>query len=335
MDDFKFNWDMGHAAVQALGGMVGPITFSIGNGESKQPMSVAPWYSDTGAEYDALPGVLKRMRGEWPCVPFGLPRAPNGLPKGWSRVSAPDVGDELHGHASNNLWKLDSRKSDGITMSINYPESHVVKRLTRTFHGIAGQPALEIELCIEVRKDTLLPVSLHPVFRLPNQPGGMKIKPAPFAEGYVYPVSAVAGVSQLKPGAKFRDFGAVPAIEGTTDLRRLPLPYDTEEIVQICGIQGPVVIENEVEGYRATLDFDRDVFPSVQFWISNRGRCQYPWNGQYVGLGVEPVCAAFDLGPEIGCNPDNPIAKDGFPTALRLFRDEPLRTTYSIALEKI
>ena len=312
MTDFTFEWDKGCAEVQSLGGMLGPISFILGDGMVVEPLSIAPWASDSGPEYDALPGVLKRMRGEWPCVPFGMPSTPDGLPEGWTPVSVRNTGNVLHGYSANNLWNLESRAPGGLEISIRYPEDQVVERLTRSFRGISGKPEIEITLGIEARQDTRLPISLHPVFRLPDEPGGMKIRPAPFAAGFVYPVSVVPGAAVLQPGARFDEIGAVPAIGGFADLSRLPLQQDAEEIIQLCGIEGPVVLENEVEGYRATLDFDREVFPSVQFWISNRGRGQYPWNRKYVGLGIEPVCAAFDLGPEIGCSPDNPIARAGF-----------------------
>ncbi len=335
MTDFSFQWDMGQAEVQLLGGMLGPITFTLENGEKIQPMSVAPWASDRGQQFDELPGHLKRMRGEWPCIPFGHPFSPSGLPEEWTAIAESEGGGEYHGFAANNLWHLESREAGGLAIAIDYPEDHAVERLTRAFKGVEGAPALEITLCIEARKDTRLPGSLHPVFRLPSEPGGMRIRPPNFAAGFCYPVSIVEGVSQLEPGAAFHDLGAVPAKGGFADMRRVPLPRDTEEIVQICGVDGPVALDNQSEGYLVTLDFDRDVFPSVLFWYSNRGRSRYPWNGRHVALGVEPLRSPFDFGPEVGRSPDNPIARAGFSTALPLWRNKPLCTTYSIAVEKI
>ena len=59
------------AQVQSLGAMLGPAWFSIG-GRTVQPFAIAPWAEDSGPEYRQLPNLLKRLRGEWACVPFGI-----------------------------------------------------------------------------------------------------------------------------------------------------------------------------------------------------------------------------------------------------------------------
>jgi hypothetical protein len=80
------------------------------------------------------------------------------------------------------------------------------------------------------------------------------------------------------------------------------------------------------------MTWDPRHFPCLQFWISNRGRQEYPWSGRHVALGVEPVCGAFDLGPAVS-NAPNPIAAAGAPTAYRFSPDERFVTRYRIEVE--
>ena len=93
---WRLHWRFGSAEVQALGGMLGPVTFRLDGERELDVMHVAPWSGMTAA--DALPGVLKRLRGEWPCVPFGRTDIPADLPPGW-RTRAPD-DSWGHGYSS-------------------------------------------------------------------------------------------------------------------------------------------------------------------------------------------------------------------------------------------
>ena len=62
-------WAHGALTVQRLGAMLAPITFVLADGRQVSPMHVAPWANAPGTE--TLPGILRKLRGEWPCVPFG------------------------------------------------------------------------------------------------------------------------------------------------------------------------------------------------------------------------------------------------------------------------
>ena len=39
-------WAHGMASVQALGGMLGPVTFLLPDGRQVSPLHVAPWFDD-------------------------------------------------------------------------------------------------------------------------------------------------------------------------------------------------------------------------------------------------------------------------------------------------
>ncbi len=71
-------WPHGSFSVQALGGMLAPVTFYLhdaAGARTVSPLQVAPWQPDP-----ALPGILRSLRGSWPCVPFGMTQPPADLP---------------------------------------------------------------------------------------------------------------------------------------------------------------------------------------------------------------------------------------------------------------
>lgn len=73
------SWAHGILTVQRLGAMLAPVTFLLADGRQASPMHIAPWSSDPEAE--TLPGILRKLRGEWPCVPFGYSVPAEGWPE--------------------------------------------------------------------------------------------------------------------------------------------------------------------------------------------------------------------------------------------------------------
>ena len=66
--------------------MLAPITFVLADGRQVNPMQVAPW----AQEPEKVDGVLKRLRGDWPCIPFGMsPESSEGWPEDWAKPDGP------------------------------------------------------------------------------------------------------------------------------------------------------------------------------------------------------------------------------------------------------
>ena len=333
MEIIELEWDHGRAEVQTLAAMLGPVHFKL-DGREVQPFAVMPWGDDTGPEHGALPGILKRTRGEWPCVPFGAPAAPANLPDGWRGSSPLAIDPEFHGYSANTDWQVLGRSPHSVRLGIDYPDGHPIKRLERVVSGVPGQPTLRCQLLIEARRDVTLPIALHPCFALSEETGQTEIR-ADFEFGRVLPLETEPGVSQLVPDAQFSALNMIRAKDGTLGLNRLPLPFATEEIVQLCGGRGPLTLINHAAGYQVHIQYDQTVFPSVLLWVSNRGRREYPWLGRFQGVGIEPLCGAFDLGADIGAWPDNPIARNGVATAISLTAGKPVRTEYEFQVEPV
>jgi hypothetical protein len=309
-------WDHGVAEAQPLGGMLGPVWFVTPGGRRIQPFFVAPWANEPGVA--ALPGLLRGLRGEWPCVPFGV-----------AHDQAP------HGHAANHEWALLDRGDDWIEIGIDYPEGDPIKRLKRRIAGRAGSAVLDVQLEVEGRRDIDLGLALHPTFRLPDRAGAAQVDIAGLKRGVVYPVQRDAS-GRAMPGAWFERLDQVQgAGVATVDFSRLPFGEPNEDLLQIEAAGGRVRLLHLNEGWAARMEYDPGLFPSVILWVANRGWTHYPWSGRTCALGIEPARAAFDLGQSVSADPNNPLARAGLPTSVRLVAGERLRTAYALSVEDL
>jgi hypothetical protein len=116
------------------------------------------------------------------------------------------------------------------------------------------------------------------------------------------------------------------------DITRLPLENSTEELVLVVGHHGSAMLTNRVENYSVSVSWDPAVFPACLVWLSNHGRDYYPWNRRFLGLGIEPIRAAFDLGVTVSRSRSNPLWKSGIPCTYGFTPEEDFETTYSIAV---
>ncbi|HEY4068799.1 MAG TPA: hypothetical protein VGM74_17985 [Burkholderiaceae bacterium] len=320
----RLRWPHGEAELQARGGMLAPVAFRAPGRPDFSPLQVAPWADEPGAEQ--WPGLLGRLRGEWPCVPFGRCDRPSGLPADWP---ARDAGDEWgHGYAAHHAWAwIESGDPFALALKIEPPPDQPVRRLTRLVRAVADAPALEIELRIEVRRPCTLPIALHPTLRL--DAGRVALSLGHTGPGLSYPVPAEPGRSRLAANARFERLDAVPLAEGGhADLSRFPQPADSEELLQLMDLAGPVTAHYLDLGWSLTLDWDRTLLPDLMLWISQRGRLHPPWNGRHLALGLEPVHGAWDLGRVTDVPVGHPLAGR---TGVALAPDAPCVIRYRLS----
>lgn len=327
-------WAHGALTVQRLGAMLGPVTFVLPDGRQVNPHHVAPWADEP--ESAAQPGVLRKLRGEWPCLPFGYTASPEGFAEEWAKLFTPAEPDEqVHGYCSNNDWRWEKSEDGTLKLSYDYPKSNPVSRVERTITPDPNATAIDLEFRAEVREDCRLPVGLHPTFRLPQKPGAARIEPGRFDHGRTYPGKAEPGTEIFAEDATFTDLAKVPARKGgTIDASRVPFAVDTEELLELNGIDGTAALANEAEGYRVRVRWQKEHFPSLLLWYSNRGRKFAPWNGRNLCLGVEPICSPFGFGVSTAAA-DNPIARSGTPTVHAFKKGEPFVTRYRIEAEAL
>lgn len=326
----SLDWAHGRLTVQRLGAMLAPVEFRLADGRIVSPLHVAPW-ADEPMQTE-LPGILRRLRGEWPCVPFGYSVPAEGWPAEWAQVMGPAASDEeVHGHCSNHDWVWQPGDGKSLRLALDYPDSSPVARVERVITPDPDAPAIDLTFRILVRRPCRLPMGLHPVFRLPTIPGGAQLELGTFQVGHTYPHDVEPGKAIFAANRCFRDLAAVPARNGgSIDASALPLDVETEELLQIEGLDGRVALANLAEGYRAELSWDTRHFPSLLLWMSNRGRTAEPWNGRHLAIGIEPICSPFGLGPATALA-ENPIALSGVVTAQDMSPDRPFETRYRIA----
>ncbi|HEX2554089.1 MAG TPA: hypothetical protein VHL98_10320 [Microvirga sp.] len=315
------------ATLQAGGGALEPLRFHLPDGRIAEPFHRAPWI-DGSAALD--PPLLNHIRGEWPCVPFGVPPEPRRLVPSWQAVAEgpaePDVEDSApdrpHGFGANARWRL-AREEGALSATVAYPAASAVARLERRVSPFHEGLGVRIALEIVARRPCRTTAGFHPIFRLPGRPGSVRIRPGRFRHGFTYPAPVEPGISRAAPFARFDDLGAVPAADGTRlALDALPLPFATEEIVMLTGSDGRIDLEDTEAGIAYRLEWDASLLPHALIWISNRGRAHAPWAGRNLCLGIEPVASAFDLGAAVSARA-NPIAALGERTCLALRPDEP------------
>lgn len=305
---WRLRWPHGEAELQSLGGMLAPVTFELSDGRRFQPLQVAPWAEEPQSA--SLPGILRRLRGEWPCVPFGRDDRPAGLPATWAAVAALD-GEKPwgHGYGAHHHWHLVAQGVDFIRIAIDYPPASPVERLGREIRADPDLAALDITLTIIARRDVTLPVALHPTFRLPQEPGSVVLEQISFDRAISYPVPAEPGISRLAAAAASDDLTAMPGVGASLDLTRLPLARATEELLQLKNCRSPIVLHYRAAQAHVSLSWDQAALPDVMLWLSNGGRAAEPWRGRHYALGIEPLNGPFDLGQVARPPAGHPLAE--------------------------
>jgi hypothetical protein len=337
LERISMRWDRGEATLQSIGGMLAPVRFDLEDGRSVYPLHVAPWEDEDMSDQ---PGILRRLRGDWPCVPFGAaPQRP--LPKPWSgdifKPGPPQIADDPHphGYGSNHHWSLRQSESQCLTGTVLYPDNHPIEALERHVEGIAGRTEIACSLTVTPRRDCNLPIGLHPVFKLPNSEGDAILDVGPHKTVWSHPLDEERPVSLVHPNRHFESLDNLWSREDRPlSLTRLPSAGASETLLLLTGTCGRVHLTNKAERYRVTLQWDPEVFPSLMLWMSNRGRAYRPWNGRHLAIGIEPVRAAFDLGVRISARP-NPLNNAGVETSYPFKAGMPLTTQYRIGVEAI
>jgi len=331
---WHLEWPHGAFDVHATGGMLGGVVLKCGD-RAIRPFYEAPWLGDDSVQ---PPGLLGKMRSEFPCVPFGVPYAREAVMESWQESVDTsidehdhplDESDDLqHGYACVGQWSLVRQTPFEIAIALDYPPASSIARVVRVIRADPQGPAIDFSVSVEARKTTRRPVGVHPNLALPSMVGAMRIEPGDFRFGVVHPGGPEPGVSRAAPGATFDRLDQVPLRDGgVAAFDRFPLAHDTEEILQLCGVDGSVLLTNDEHEVSYRLSWDASVLPSLLLWISNRGRTYSPWNGRNLCLGVEPVASAFELGCRAGLAV-NPINERGVSTAITVSPDRATEICY-------
>jgi hypothetical protein len=306
---WRLAWDHGSADVQSLGAMLGPLSLRIGDERELEIMHVAPWAGMTRA--GSLPGLMRRLRGEWPCLPFGCTEAPPGLPAGWGTRAPEDAWN--HGYAANHHWRCVSATGQRIHLAIDYPPGSPIEHIEREIAADPHAPAVDITLRVWARRPARVPAGLHPTFRLPPAAGRVRVVLGPHDGIHSYPAQPAGAVSRLLSDTRSASLDSLAGVDGPIDLAHLPFAAPAEELLQVRAIGGQ---EGAAPFALHYLDYDACVglwwdtaqLPDLLLWVSNGGRIHFPWMSSHLALGAEPVNSLFDLGRVATAPADHPLA---------------------------
>jgi len=316
------SWHVASDRVEAylteLGGHLGPISFHLDD-RTVVPMNLAPWAEET---FDPeLPPILRVLRGDFFCMPFGGNDVPFGLerhpPHGetanrkWSLESVSDTGKQSSLHASMNTEIRSGRVDKYITLrqgeSVVY-QRHVISRMSG-------------------------PMSMghHAMLKFPDKEGSGLVSTSPFLIGRTAPLPVELprnkGYSMLKPDVEFDALDAVETVTGErTNLSRYPARRGFEDLVML--VSDPTrsfawtAVSFPEDGYVWFALKNPQVLRQTVFWMSNMGRHYEPWSGRHVNvMGLEEVTSYFHYGLAESADA-NPISHRGYPTCMVLRGNE-------------
>jgi hypothetical protein len=325
------SWRISNQLVEAFvtqsGAHVGPIAFRVG-GKTVQPYAVAPWAEERTA--DDLPPMLKVLRGDFFCLPFG-----GNATQFRGEVHPP------HGETANNRWRCERLAENTLHLSLQTKVRP--GRVDKYVSLVRGHTAVYQRHVISGMSGPMNP-GHHAMLRFPEASGSGHISTSSFLLGEVVPRPledpAKGGYSCLRTGGRFRSLRKVPRSEGgSADLTTYPARRGYEDLVML--VSNPelpfawTAVTFPKQGYVWFALKDPRVLRQTIFWISNGGRHYAPWSGRHVDvLGLEEVTSYFHYGLAESAA-KNPLTARGYPTCHRLSRKALLVVNYIMAVAPI
>jgi hypothetical protein len=317
---FQLKSDRVELSVTQSAGMLAPVIFRSGDSEFS-PYALAPWKPDELEE--SLPNLLKYLRGDFFCLPFG-----------------PQDNGDPHGDTANAEWSLTGQEENLLHLALE--PGDVGGRIEKILRLKSGHAAVYCEHRIS-GVEGRFSYGTHPILDFSGLAEGQgRVTTSPFRWASVNPGLFSDPANQeyqaLVPGAEFTDLREVPlaaeppsapdqiSAAGTTDLTRYPARQGFEDLVMLVNEEASK--EQPFAWTAAVLDGcvwfslkNPAAFPATLFWISNGGRRGAPWDGQHLGrLGLEEVCSHF--ADNVTSSREDRLDGENIPTTRSFSRDE-------------
>ncbi len=307
------------------GGHMAPVYFCNDTDKPVQPYYISPWQNNQLKDLDP---VMVPLRGDFFCMPFGI-------------NSAAYKGEKhpVHGEVAAAKWTLLQRCKVGDVTSLKIElETKIRKgKVTKTLSVVDGHNVIYTTHKMEGYHGAM-PLAHHCILRVPEEEDSLKITVSKFDLGMTAPdlfSDPKNGEYQaLAINARFTDISKVPVMQRDApdaDCSSFPRRQGYCDLIQIFKKPSPTpawtTVVCEKDRYLWYSLKDAAVLPGTVFWISNKGRYGYPWNGRNRCLGIEDSCSYFaaGLGPSVE---PNKISKAGFPTAIKFNSDKPTIVNY-------
>lgn len=319
------------AHLTKLGGQLGPVEFRVGK-KTVAPYAVAPWAEEEAAA--GMPVILRALRGDFFCAPFGGNAAP------WRGER-----HRVHGETANGQWVLESFEKTGQRVTLHASLATTVRRgrVDKFVSLVDGHTAVYERHVLSGMRG---PMNLghHAMLKFPATPGSGAVSTSRFGRGQVFPGAFEQaenfGYQALKPGALFCSLASVPlAAGGRADLTRYPARRGYDDLVMLTAEANRpfawTAVAFPAEGYVWFALRDPGVLRHTILWMSNGGRHYAPWNGRHTAvMGLEEVTSYFHTGLAESAKP-NALNRAGIPTTLTLHPKKPTTVNYIMAVAAI
>lgn len=319
MHTWKLEADRVALGVTEEGGHLDAVRFRTERGVVA-PMHVAPW---AGENLPAdVPPILRILRGDFFCAPFG---DSDLLPE----------ETRVHGSPANAPWRRLAGDDHRLELELTVPilGARLVKRVClRPGHAMVYQ-----EHDFEGGTGRI-PAGHHAMLRAPE----------PLALGFSRWVWGGTPPAALEPDPRrgrsllaypqtFDDLARVRLADGrTADLRQFPALAGHDDLLMLIADPARPLAWSAATAPRRgwvwfALKSPRSLRGTV-LWLSHGGRQYPPWSGRHTHtLGIEEVTALFNLGHRASIA-DNPLSRQGHPTAIELRPARRVRIRYAFGL---
>jgi len=312
-------------AVTRLGGQLAPVTFGVDGPKPIDPYYISPWQDEN---HPAMPAaVLTPLRGDFFCLPFG------GNAAAFNGEQHPP-----HGETATAEWSLasDAPLADGTSrLALSLETRLRPGRVTKEIFLRPGQPVIYQRHLIEGFAGPT-PLGHHATLAMPDDEGIFAISTSPFRLGMtnpgVFSDPAIGEYQALALGATFTDLARVPSLfkePAEVDCSRLPARRGYTDLLIVVADADALAGRPAWTAAVNTRDHwvwfslrNPAVLPTTAFWIENRGRHSFPWNGRNQCLGLEDICGFFADGLVPSVEP-NLLSQQGIPTAIKLTAENP------------
>ena len=297
--------------VAEMGGFMAPVTFYRNTRTPIQPFAIAPWWNEQVPKDQ--PPVIKGLRGDFFCMPFG------GGEDTYRGRAYPS-----HGETANRKWRFSdldrSRAGKALHLKMNLKLQKGV--VHKSLALLNGENAVYVRHRIEGMSGPMT-YSHHATLQFPDRPGSGRLSFSrhKHAATFYSPVETpeMGTYSVLKPGQTIEDLKRVPLIDGTTtDLTSYPNRRGYEDLAMVCA--DPRL---EFAWSAATFEQERYVWFNIKnprilastvLWLTNGGRHYAPWNGRHVNvMGIEEGTTFWGDGIAASSKP-NDLSRRGIKT---------------------
>jgi hypothetical protein len=319
-------------AVTEEGAHMAPVSFFTDTANPVQPYYISPWQEEDPRLLEGQPPVLRSLRGDFFCLPFGGNALP---PDGGSGAAAEE--HPPHGETAGSPWALvEARQSGGAARMVLRMDTKVRPGTVEAQWFLTGQDNCIYNRHIISGMEGPAPLGHHATLSIDNGPLNITTSPLQFGmtNPYSPPYSQGREYYALAPGARFEELTSVPTIwkdPAFTDCSVFPAREGFIDILQLFqeNSDEPAWLTAHCrEGSYIWFSLkNRKQLPSTVIWMENHGRHGAPWNGRNACIGLEDVCAYFADGLAASVRP-NLLGKAGISTAHTLSAGQPMVVSY-------